>query len=162
MPAAPTHRLLVLRHAKAAHGGDVADHQRPLTDRGRRQARGVGAWLAGAGLVPDLVLSSDALRAKGTADLVVHAMPGVALRAVPELYEASAQAVMQLVSQTAESVRTLLVVGHEPTMSAFVTALTGRPVSFPTAAVAVVDLGVPWGEIARDAGNLVEVRSPAG
>ncbi|HZI98950.1 MAG TPA: histidine phosphatase family protein, partial [Actinomycetales bacterium] len=59
-------RLLLIRHAKAAPDDDGGDHGRGLTARGRRDAAAIGRWLADNDLVPDLVLCSDARRARET------------------------------------------------------------------------------------------------
>jgi phosphohistidine phosphatase len=67
--------LLLLRHAKSDwETGALDDFDRPLAKRGRKEAPGVGEWLLREGLVPDLVISSPAERAKETASLVCDAM----------------------------------------------------------------------------------------
>lgn len=155
--------LLLMRHAKADSPDGVEDHERPLAARGRRDAPAVGQWLADQALVPDRVLSSDALRARETAELVLGAVqPDLGVDYLPELYEAGVHQVLEVVSRTEDDVRTLLLVGHEPVTSATVNALTGRDVSLPTAAVAVIDLPGAWGDIAGGTGRLREVRTPKG
>jgi len=69
-----TRRLVLLRHAKAEHGMDVSDHDRPLTLLGRRQSSRVGAGLAEADLVPDVVLCSTSLRTRQTWELARAAL----------------------------------------------------------------------------------------
>ncbi len=152
-----------MRHAKADSPDGVHDHERPLAARGRRDAPVMGRWLADEGLVPDRVLSSDAARARETADLLLAQLPDVVpVDYAPELYEASVARVLDAVSRTGDHVRTLLVVGHEPTTSATVSALTGREVSLPTAAVAVVSVPAAWADIAGGTGTLQRVRTPEG
>ncbi len=159
-------RLLVLRHAKAATPeGELSDRDRPLAPRGRRDAPGVGAWLAGSGWVPDLVLSSDALRARQTTELVLEGLVGAgsaepSVEYVAGLYEASVHQVLHVVADVADEVATVMVVGHEPTMSAVTAVLTGKQAEFPTSAVAQIELSGTWSEVAADAGNLVGVRTP--
>lgn len=63
-------QLLLLRHAKSAWPDGVADHDRPLADRGRRDAPRMGAYIAKAGLQPDFALVSSALRTQETWGLV--------------------------------------------------------------------------------------------
>jgi phosphohistidine phosphatase len=156
-------RLLLMRHAKAEPGGD--DHGRPLTARGRRDAEAAGRWLAGAGHVPDLVLCSDSTRTCETADLVLAGFGPAASAPRPtpvaDLYGAGPQRVLDLVAQTPDEVATLLVVGHEPTTSALVAALTGRHVPFPTSAVAVVEPQVPtWDALTGGQATLLSVHVP--
>ena len=67
-------RLLVLRHAKSSWADTALDDwQRPLNDRGRRDAPRVGAWLRDRKLVPDLIVTSDAIRARETSAAVADA-----------------------------------------------------------------------------------------
>lgn len=160
----PRHVLLLMRHGKAASPEGVPDHERPLAPRGRRDAAAAGEWLSSAGLVPDVVLFSDAVRASDTARRAVDGLVGDGQRPVEQasadLYQAGIDRVLHAVSGTPEEVGTLLVVGHEPTTSATVRAVTGRDVSMPTAAVAVVELGCAWHEVTADAGRLRSVHTP--
>ena len=66
--------LLVLRHAKSSWNDPALDdHERPLNKRGRRDAPRMGALVREYGLIPDLVISSDAVRARLTAEAVAEA-----------------------------------------------------------------------------------------
>lgn len=162
------HILLLLRHAQAAQpdaeGPTWPDHERPLTSRGSRDAGHIAERLATEGPVPDLVLCSDALRTRQTADFVVSALQAdghhPAVRAVPDLYEASVHRVLHLVADVAEDVGTVLVVGHQPTMSATVAALTGRHGSMPPAGLAVLEVDGAWAGVAAGSGRLLGVRTP--
>lgn len=165
-PSGRPRRLLVMRHAKAASPeSEMSDQDRPLAPRGRRDAPGAGAWLAGADWTPDLILSSDALRARQTAELVVEGLasggvPEPTVRYVSGLYEASVLRVLHVVAEVHADLATVMVVGHEPTMSAVVAVLTGRRVEFPTCAVAQIDLSGGWSDVGPEAGSLVGVRTP--
>jgi len=135
-------RLLLLRHAKAEHPDLLADVQRPLSLVGRRQSARVGVALAEADLVPDLVLCSSSVRTRQTWELVrgsLGADPDVQF--LEDLYYAGSHAVVDLVRAVPGDVRTLLVVGHEPTMSQAAVLLAG-PDSDPTT-LARVRVGVP-------------------
>lgn len=161
--------LLLLRHAKAEPSHEAGDHGRGLTPRGRRDASAVGSWLAERDLVPDLVLCSDAVRAAQTWEAAADALPGpVPVRAEPRLYEASAASVVNLLAETSDDVRTLLVVGHEPVMSATAGALAGPGsdgallaavrAHLPTAGVAVLKLDGEWPELEAGVCRLVGLR----
>lgn len=141
-PDTGTRRLLLLRHAKAEHPDLISDIQRPLSLVGRRQSARVGAGLAADELVPDLVLCSASVRTRQTWDLArasLGADPDV--RYLDDLYYAGSRALIDLVRAVPADVRTLLVVGHEPTMSQSAVALAG-PDSDP-ATLARVRVGVP-------------------
>ncbi len=167
------HRLVLLRHAKAeAHGG-VADELRPLALLGRRQSSDVGARLAMEGLLPERVLVSSAVRTRQTWDLLRSALgdhPEPDVDVSDALYDAGPRDVIDLVALSDERVVTVLVIGHEPTMSMTGSLLADpRPpvgdlpslhVGLPTAGVAVLE--VPsWAEIGPGLCRLLEVWRPA-
>jgi phosphohistidine phosphatase len=157
MADSPKRRLILLRHAKSAWP-DVADHDRPLAGRGRRAAPAAGRWLRQSGYVPDLVLCSTALRARETWQLVEKEL-GADPRTTFEqrVYGASAAELLDLARQTPSSVRTLMIVGHEPTMSDLTLELVGDEggsaldrvrAKFPTAAIAILTFAGSWPELA--------------
>jgi len=162
----------VLRHAKAAQG--PADHARPLTDRGRRQAADLQRYLAAGGPpvpVPGTVLCSSARRAVQTAELVTAGMdPPPALMVERALYEADADDVLDRLRQLTDDDAAVMVVGHNPTLHHLVLDLldegdtTGRQrldAGFPTAALAVVGLpDVPWSRTAPGTGTLLDLWTP--
>ncbi|MCU1432162.1 MAG: putative phosphohistidine phosphatase, SixA [Actinotalea sp.] len=170
-------RLVLLRHAKAEPAGAVADELRPLTLTGRRQSAGVGAALAASGLVPDHVLVSSAVRTRQTWELVRGSLgakqePGVDV--TDQVYEARASDILELVRAVDERVGTLLVVGHEPTMSGATAVLAGREgdathralvsqvrTGLPTGAYAVLEVD-RWADVAAGAARLVAVVRPSG
>jgi phosphohistidine phosphatase len=136
-------QLLVMRHAKsdwgAASGGD---HERVLARRGIKAARKVGRFLTDSGTTPDLVLSSTAVRALTTAELAAEAGEwGCEILTSGDLYASDPERVLDVVRETANGVKRLLIAGHEPTWSTLVGWLIGGGrVRMPTAAVACLDL----------------------
>ncbi len=166
MVTAPvTRRLVLVRHAKSARPVGVPDHERPLSGRGRRDARAAGRWFRGEGPRPDLALCSTAVRARHTWELVLASLPPVPTRLVPELYGADADELLDLVAGVASSVRTLVVVGHEPTASITALRLAGRRSErgalealadkFPTTGIAVLRFEGDWPAL-RDARPVLE------
>lgn len=170
---ASTRTLVLLRHAKSDRPAGVADHDRPLTRRGRRDAAAVGEWLAEHDLVPDLVLCSDATRARQTWE-VAHAHLGaeVPTRVEPRLYDASAEAAVQVVAELEDGVRSVLVVGHEPTMSQVAVALAGPQsdpallaevgAHLPTSGVVVLEHRGRWGDLQAESCTLTDLAAPRG
>jgi len=141
-PETGTRRLLLLRHAKAEHPDLVADIQRPLSLVGRRQSARVGAGLADQDMVPDLVLCSASVRTRQTWDLTRASLGAdPAVQYLDDLYYAGSRALVDLVRGVPDDVRTLLVIGHEPTMSQAAVLLAG-PDSDPQT-LARVRVGVP-------------------
>jgi len=143
--------LLVLRHAKAAHPESGSDHDRPLTERGCRNAVEAGTVLARHALAVDLILSSTSERTRQT---VEHLLPASGLNCAPvfdrELYHASVPQLLSVIQALPENCLTVLLVGHNPGLSELVSVLTGWIPSFPTAALVQLDLSIDtWGEISE-------------
>lgn len=159
-------RLLLLRHAKAEPlEGHASDHDRPLSPEGVTAAREVGAWLRGHGLIPDLVLCSTARRTRETWSLAAEGggISGVDTRFVARLYETSVSMMLDVVREAAQPHGTVLVVGHEPTMSHAVLHLSGRrPMAFRPGTVALIEwtVGTPASPFDPGSASLVFVRAP--
>ncbi|HEX5511815.1 MAG TPA: histidine phosphatase family protein [Actinomycetales bacterium] len=153
--------LLLMRHSKAASPEGTPDHERPLAGRGARDAPAAGRWIADRGLLPDLVLASDSMRTRQTTELALQAMAAgdAEVRYLPELYSTGVHQLLHLVAETSADVGTLLVVGHEPTMSSTVQVLCGSPVSFPTSAVAVLQVD-GWADTAAGTARLDALYTP--
>ncbi len=130
--------LLILRHAKSSwKDASLSDHERPLKKRGRKAAPRMGRLLAAEGLVPDAVLSSTAVRARGTARRAAEAAGfegEIELREA--LYHASPDGILREVAGVPDAAERLLVVGHNPGMESLVARLAGMHYRFPTAALA--------------------------
>ncbi|TDB88747.1 histidine phosphatase family protein [Actinomadura sp. 7K534] len=150
--------LVVLRHAKAVAGLWVADIDRTLNDRGRRDAAAAGEWLRANGLVPDLVLCSTAARTRETlalldVDAEVSFESGI--------YDNDPRELLELVSRTPDEVGRLLLVGHNPSVHQLVFDLAGRaPALFPTCAFAVIELSGAWADMHPGSGTLRATHTP--
>lgn len=142
--------LLILRHAKAAekHSG-MPDHERPLNERGERDARRVGEWIGDEKLIPDSILSSTARRAVDTAQRVAESCGyegGIDARR--SLYLAGPASYLAALQELDNGVSRALVVGHNPGLEDLVALLTGRHERLPTAALVQVDLPIDeWAEL---------------
>jgi phosphohistidine phosphatase len=112
--------LVLLRHAKADQPSGVSDDQRPLTARGHADAGAAGAWLARGGLRPDLVICSPAKRTRQTWHGVAVALSGDAapqVRYEQDVYDGGAEELLALVRGVGDDVRTVLLIGHNPSVS---------------------------------------------
>ncbi|MCX7423537.1 MAG: histidine phosphatase family protein [Planctomycetia bacterium] len=145
--------LLLLRHGKSSWGDVLlADHDRPLKKRGHRAAQQMGHLLAELRLVPDLVLTSTATRARDTAVLMANtAGYRGTISAIAELYHAEHLAFVELVSSVSIEAETVLVVGHNPGLEDWLMQLVGDLHEFPTAALAWIELPIGyWSELTRE------------
>ncbi len=113
--------LLLLRHAKSDwYSGAYNDHERPLNERGRRDAPRIGAWIASSGYLPDRIFCSDAKRTSETLELILATREWQnhepEISHLHQLYMASTKSVLGMIQSNWQNDDTLLVVGHNPTM----------------------------------------------
>jgi phosphohistidine phosphatase len=183
--------LWILRHAKASadapRGG--SDRERPLAERGRRDATALGRRLAaGEGVfgldgvpIPQLVVGSAAVRTRQTAELVNRGLDDrLPVELYRSLYGATSETALRYVGEIDDGVRSALLVGHNPTMYQLTFDLVGpvpgvgdpgesgsedrdrlRTNGFPTCGLAVVALDVDsWSECAEGCGSLTGLVRP--
>lgn len=145
--------LLLLRHAKSSWDEPgLDDHDRPLNKRGRKTAPRMGQLLRDEDLVPDVVVSSSAVRAESTAEAVAQACGyegGIDQRRA--LYLAAPSAYLRVLHDLPDKAKRALVIGHNPGMEDLLEALSGRARRMPTAALAVLEIDVKhWSELELD------------
>ncbi|HEX9138413.1 MAG TPA: histidine phosphatase family protein [Steroidobacteraceae bacterium] len=141
--------LILLRHGQAEPAGiDAPDVDRPLTLRGREEAQRTALSLQGAGLVPELILLSPALRARETAEQLCATMRIGAdrVREIAALYLATPQVIRFHLQSVPEYVRRLLLIGHNPGLSDLATQLASNSsgVNLPSAGFARIPVGGTW------------------
>ncbi|HJR09750.1 MAG TPA: histidine phosphatase family protein [Pyrinomonadaceae bacterium] len=156
--------LLLLRHARpSATSPTGRDIDRPLVEEGRAAASHVGQLLRQKQIKPEVVLSSPAVRARETAELVSEAA-GLATqtRFDARIYEASLEELLQIVSEAEDGVETLLLVGHNPGLAELLASLTGESAAMSPATLARIELDInAWSELrASQAGRLVFIQPP--
>ena len=155
--------LLILRHGKATQDDAGSDRDRPLTQRGKRAAEGVGHVLRDDDLVPDRVISSSAERASDTARRAAAAAKfDGPIDELDELYLAEPEAYIKAVRRLAGDAERVLLVGHNPGLEALALILTGEPLSLPTAGLVVCTLPIAsFGELSLQVrGNLARFVRP--
>lgn len=145
--------LLLLRHAKSSwDNSHLPDYDRPLNDRGLRDAPRMGKLLNSLDLVPDLILTSGAERAAATAESVAMAssFAGDILR-TDKLYLAPPDTYIALARQINDDIATLMMVGHNPGIEMLVEHLSGHSERMPTAALACFRLSIDsWQRLLPD------------
>jgi phosphohistidine phosphatase len=167
-----TRTLLLLRHAKSDYPSGVADHERPLADRGIREAALAGDWIRTNVGDVDAVLCSTATRTRQTLERTGITAP---VQYVDRLYDSTPGIVVDEInsvrSRFAEEIgghgdiSTLLVVGHEPVMSGLALGLANDetadgPVAqeisakFPTSSIAMLRTAGPWDQLALGGAEL--------
>ncbi len=143
--------LLILRHAKSSwDDASLDDRERPLNARGRRDAPRMGDLLRDASLVPDVVITSDAVRAHTTALVVAEAAGYTGDLVVdPVLYHASPQDVLAVLKTVPDAnARIVMIVGHNPGLEDLVERLAGKWHGLQTAALVQLALKIDtWDEL---------------
>jgi phosphohistidine phosphatase len=136
--------LLILRHAKSSWSDPSrTDHERPLNKRGKRDAPRMGTLLREQALAPHLILSSTAKRACRTAKAVAeNADYRGEIRLLPDLYHGDPEVYRDVLRSIPDNYETVMVVGHNPGLEAWLEMLTGRSERLPTAALAHVQLSI--------------------
>ena len=160
--------LLLLRHAKSSwEDRSLSDHDRPLSERGERDAPRMGQLLRSEGLWPDLILSSTARRARRTAELLVADPDEDApdddtdLRYLSELYLADPEDYLVAVRRVGGRAESVLVVGHNPGLEMLLQSLTDEWHRLPTAALARIDLPIDaWTDLEPGGGELAGLWRP--
>jgi len=158
------HTLLLMRHAKSSWAdASLADQERPLNERGKAAANRMGLFMREQGWTPDLVLVSNAKRARQTARRVMRAAKCDApFVEHPRLYQNGPEAYFECIESSPNAARTLLVIGHNPDIEEVMSQMTGKFERMPTAAIALIQIdGEDWRDVRRRAScRLVAVYRP--
>jgi phosphohistidine phosphatase len=159
--------LLILRHAKSSwKDPDLPDHDRPLNKRGKHDAPRMGKLLKDGELIPDLIISSTAARAKKTAELVAKACKykGEEIVSSHSLYGAEPTDYLKILQELSDKYKAVLVIGHSPSVEETVEVLTdSADVIMPTCALAHISLPIQnWAELNKQKikGKLLKVWRP--
>lgn len=145
-------KLILVRHAKSSWEHNVSDHQRPLSSKGFKDANNVSNQLIDQ-LHPDLVLSSDALRAKTTASIFMSNLnisPDI-FNLDHNLYDFSGNNLLRVIKSSINSINELLVFGHNHAITSLVNSYGNRYIdNVPTCGVVAMEFEIEsWAEIKK-------------
>jgi phosphohistidine phosphatase len=155
--------LLLLRHAKSSwEDPGLADHDRPLSPRGRRAARAIRGYLRKHEIPITLVLCSSARRTRETVELVD---PGGEVQIEDGLYGASADDLLERIRQLPEQEGVVMLVGHNPSMHELALGLAKHPQelagrTYPTGGLAWFSFSGSWRSLAPGQAELTEFVTP--
>ena len=157
--------LLILRHAKSSWGdASVADRDRPLNARGRRDAPRMGDVLRAESLVPDVIITSDAVRAQTTALAAAEAAGYTgAIVIEPLLYLAGPDDVIAVLKTLPDTTAgRAMIVAHNPGLEDLIELVTGERHHLPTATLVQLALSIAtWDELdASTRATLVQIWRP--
>jgi len=145
--------LLLIRHAKSSWDDTaLPDKDRPLNDRGRRDAPKMGERLAKRDVKPDLILSSPAVRALSTAQIVAEKLDyrRKDIVVTERLYAAEVDDLLDVIRQLGDELKCVMLFGHNPEFTELAHRLSGEITHMPTCAVAEFTFDVKsWSKIGR-------------
>ncbi len=151
--------LLLMRHGKSSwKDKSLKDKQRPLKKRGVEDAKEIGKLLLENELVPQVILSSSALRARQTAEQVTETCKYKGkISYLDEYYMAEPEIYLEKIKSLPDEIERVLVIGHNPGLEALLQMMDGKIESLPTGSLAYLSLSLDaWANISLDtAGELV-------
>lgn len=157
--------LLLLRHAKSCWKDlNLTDHDRPLNKRGNKAAPKMGIKLSHKSVKPDLIITSTAIRALTTAEIVAqqinYSLANVEFNR--ELYHATVNEILNICSKCSDDVNNLMLVGHNPGLTLLANRLLKYEgqhfVNIPTAGLVTMSLNIPFWRQITDFDSLLEFR----
>ena len=162
--------LLIMRHCHA--GANLAarlnDRTRSLSPQGAAAATEIGQALADQQLVPQIVLTSNAIRTQQTADLVAKAavVPEIAINTFRELYHGSAEDYLEILNAQDSDHSTILIIGHNPAVSTFFGSCRGKGANtgfFKPGELAIVQIDISsWSQLRFHMAECTGIISPSG
>tara|TARA_B100001013_G_C24541653_1_gene414923 strand:+ start:345 stop:836 length:492 start_codon:yes stop_codon:yes gene_type:complete len=156
--------IILFRHGKSDWNANYdGDHNRPLAKRGIKATKNMGRFLAERNQIPDLVISSTAVRARTTAELAMEAGNwNCQMELESAIYGGSPDTLLNLTQQQDNTLVSICLVGHEPNFSMFISrASNDGYIRFTTANMAKIDFQVnQWKDIRFYEGKLDWLQRP--
>jgi len=176
--AMPMRQLLLLRHAKSSWDNKaLSDQDRPLNPRGRRAAALIRRAMRDLGLAPDMVMLSTSRRTQETLAALEPWDDAPLIEPMAALYLATARQLLEALHQVPETVRSVILIGHNPGMHDLAMQLTGArgtvtanatsdqaverlAAGYPTGALTEFSIGGPWWQVGPGGGQLIRFLRP--
>ncbi len=153
-------QIIMVRHAKTTQHGYDQDFDRTLTDRGEEDAEKICLEMLKAGIKPDLIISSPAVRTTQTSQIFAGLCnyPTGKVRYEKKLYSGMlANAFSRMLEELDDSYASVMVVGHNPTVYYFLDfLLPDFMLDVPTCSTVVMDFNIQiWSELTHHSGKIV-------
>jgi phosphohistidine phosphatase len=145
-------KLLLMRHAKSSwDDSDIPDHERPLKKKGKKDAERMGKMLKAKEMEPDLIMSSTAVRAKQTAEIVAETCKcKKEIIFLDSLYMAEPSDILRAIEKNGKDKKTIMVIGHNPGLEAFLQIANGKVETLPTASIAYLTTSIDdWSHLEK-------------
>lgn len=156
--------LFLGRHAKSSwDDSGLSDFERPLNDRGERDAPEMGRRLAEKHATADVILCSTAVRARTTAAILAKEWGYEGdLLLEPKLYEASSSQMLDFIQELEDEATSVLVIAHNPTITSLANLLGNLSIgNMPTCGIVVLKIPCnKWSEVEVERAELIEFDFP--
>jgi len=149
-----------MRHAKSLRDGTVPiDFDRPLNERGIKDAPEMGKRILAQQLLPEIIISSMAMRALTTANLVADTIsyPLQKIESNIEIYHADISDMMHVIRSIEDKFHSAMLIGHNPTFTGLVGFLTYQPIAhMPTASIVCIEFNITsWHQVSEGNGKII-------
>lgn len=149
---------MLIRHAKSdwSHAG-LSDYDRPLNERGKKNAPEMASRLKEKGLIPEHIVSSGAKRAKSTAKIFAEKLNIQEIEYDERIYAASEYDLLRVINDLPDRYAFVAVFGHNPTITELSNHLADAYLSnIPTCGLAFIEFPLDtWAEISGGTGKLI-------
>lgn len=157
--------LFLVRHAKSSwKHANLTDHDRPLSERGERDAPFMGELLKKHNVIPDVIICSTAARAKQTAELLSGGMgfPKSKIEFEKNIYESTSGMLLDIINSKNGDYNSLMIIGHNPGMTTLSSYLSGEYIdNLPTCSIAAIRFDIDdWAKIGTEKGDLIWLEYP--
>lgn len=157
-------RLFLIRHAKSSwKESGLSDYERPLNKRGKRDAPFMGRLLFDKNILPDLIMTSHAERAKTTAFLFAKELnyPADKVLIEKKLYEAMNKDILEIIRETDEKVKVLFLFGHNPGLTTLHNYLCDQFIdNIPTCGITQYEFDDKWKNLTGNSCKLIAFEYP--
>ncbi|MBS1531274.1 MAG: histidine phosphatase family protein [Bacteroidetes bacterium] len=154
-------KLLLIRHAKAVHDNAYKDFERPLTHKGVKDAKFMAEKLLEEKLVPQILITSPAIRTLATADIFAEFLSLPKPKEDDRIYEASRVTLLDVINGLDDKHHFIGIVGHNPTIEDISHYLTKIPLGFATCGIALIEFPFDsWKMVSEGTGTLKWHASP--
>lgn len=156
-------KLYIIRHAKSSwEDTALDDFERPLNKRGKADAPFMGSKLHEKKVMPDIILSSPAARAKTTAEIIAHKVKySKEIVFNEDIYEATESTLHKIVTKIADKNSTLFLLGHNPSLNELAEYYIHFNENIPTCGVVEIEFDCDsWSEISAKNAKLLSFDFP--
>lgn len=156
-------KLYIIRHAKSDWSDEsLKDFDRPLNERGEKNAPFMGELLAKNGVIADMILSSPAQRAKTTAEIIAKKIGFEKSVTYNEtIYNAYLNELMEILTYTYDNINTLFLIGHNPALNALAYTLVEHKENIPTCGILEIEFNCnSWFDIDKSNAKLISFEYP--